>query len=212
MSAPQPRPITILIAALGGEGGGVLTDWIVSAAAQLNFPMQSTSIPGVAQRTGATTYYIEIVPVPAHELPARPVLALAPGVGLDVLEVLLPGVEILLARLQPRVAVAEHGLLLLDRPLQSIDFGIHHDDILCEVGIAAVERIDRISDHPLGETAHLGNHPRELLEVDVKGLDRVLGHRGHGYLHSNRFRRVGTAAPRKLVNAPHAFRRPRRPP
>jgi indolepyruvate ferredoxin oxidoreductase, beta subunit len=81
MSAPQPRPITILIAALGGEGGGVLTDWIVSAAAQLNFPVQSTSIPGVAQRTGATTYYIEIVPVPAPELPARPVLALAPGVG-----------------------------------------------------------------------------------------------------------------------------------
>src|SRR5262249_8124114 len=81
MSAPQPRPLTILIAALGGEGGGVLTDWIVSAAAQLDFPVQSTSIPGVAQRTGATTYYIEIVPVPAHELPARPVLALAPGVG-----------------------------------------------------------------------------------------------------------------------------------
>src|SRR5215470_171210 len=81
MSVPQPRPITILIAALGGEGGGVLTDWIVSAAAQLNFPVQSTSIPGVAQRTGATTYYIEIVPVPAHDLPARPVLALAPGVG-----------------------------------------------------------------------------------------------------------------------------------
>ena len=81
MSVPQPRPITILIAALGGEGGGVLTDWIVSAAAQLNFPVQSTSIPGVAQRTGATTYYIEILPVTAHELPARPVLALAPGVG-----------------------------------------------------------------------------------------------------------------------------------
>src|SRR6516162_3967335 len=68
MSAPQPRPITILIAALGGEGGGVLTDWIVSAAAQLDLPVQSTSIPGVAQRTGATTYYIEIVPVPAREL------------------------------------------------------------------------------------------------------------------------------------------------
>jgi indolepyruvate ferredoxin oxidoreductase beta subunit len=81
MSAPQPRPITVLIAALGGEGGGVLTDWIVGAAAQLKFPVQSTSIPGVAQRTGATTYYIEIVPVPGHELPGRPVLALAPGVG-----------------------------------------------------------------------------------------------------------------------------------
>jgi indolepyruvate ferredoxin oxidoreductase, beta subunit len=81
MNAPQVRPITILIAALGGEGGGVLTDWIVTAAAQLGFPVQSTSIPGVAQRTGATTYYIEIVPVPARELGGRPVLALAPGIG-----------------------------------------------------------------------------------------------------------------------------------
>ena len=82
MSDPHARPITILIAALGGEGGGVLTDWIVAAASQLDFPVQSTSIPGVAQRTGATTYYIEIVPVPRHDLGGRrPVLALAPGVG-----------------------------------------------------------------------------------------------------------------------------------
>ncbi len=81
MSGPQPRPVAILIAALGGEGGGVLTDWIVAASSQLDFPVQSTSIPGVAQRTGATTYYIELVPVPRRELPARPVLALAPGIG-----------------------------------------------------------------------------------------------------------------------------------
>jgi len=80
MSAP--RPITMLIAALGGEGGGVLTEWIVAAAAAAGFPVQSTSIPGVAQRTGATTYYIEILPVPARDLNGkRPVLALTPGVG-----------------------------------------------------------------------------------------------------------------------------------
>jgi indolepyruvate ferredoxin oxidoreductase beta subunit len=74
--------MTILIAALGGEGGGVLTDWIVAAAASQNFPVQSTSIPGVAQRTGATTYHIELVPAvqPASET-RRPILALAPGVG-----------------------------------------------------------------------------------------------------------------------------------
>jgi indolepyruvate ferredoxin oxidoreductase beta subunit len=78
----SPRPITMLIAALGGEGGGVLTQWIVSAAAQAGFPVQSTSIPGVAQRTGATTYYIEILPVKTAELGGkRPVLALTPGVG-----------------------------------------------------------------------------------------------------------------------------------
>jgi indolepyruvate ferredoxin oxidoreductase beta subunit len=77
-----PRPITILIAALGGEGGGVLTNWIVEAAAKCGFPVQSTSIPGVAQRTGATTYYIEILPVQREELGGKhPVLALAPGIG-----------------------------------------------------------------------------------------------------------------------------------
>ncbi len=44
--------------------------------------MQSTSIPGVAQRTGATTYYIEIFPVKTQALGGRrPVLALTPGIG-----------------------------------------------------------------------------------------------------------------------------------
>ncbi len=81
MSMPE-RPIAILIAALGGEGGGVLTNWLIDAAARCGFPAQSTSIPGVAQRTGSTTYYIEILPQPAHELGGkRPVLALAPGIG-----------------------------------------------------------------------------------------------------------------------------------
>jgi indolepyruvate ferredoxin oxidoreductase beta subunit len=56
------RPVTLLIAALGGEGGGVLTDWVVGAAMAAGLPVQSTSIPGVAQRTGATTYYVEIYP------------------------------------------------------------------------------------------------------------------------------------------------------
>jgi indolepyruvate ferredoxin oxidoreductase beta subunit len=78
----ETRPVTLLIAALGGEGGGVLTDWIVSAAEARGFPVQSTSIPGVAQRTGATTYYIEMFPAPLSQLGGkRPVLALSPGVG-----------------------------------------------------------------------------------------------------------------------------------
>ena len=81
-SMTSARPITMLIAALGGEGGGVLTQWIVSAAAQAGFPVQSTSIPGVAQRTGATTYYVEILPTKIADLNGkRPVLALTPGVG-----------------------------------------------------------------------------------------------------------------------------------
>ncbi|CAA7615384.1 Indolepyruvate oxidoreductase subunit B [Candidatus Terasakiella magnetica] len=76
------KPITILIGAMGGEGGGVLTDWLVEAAGAEGYAVQSTSVPGVAQRTGATNYYIEIYPTPLAQLNGqRPILALAPSVG-----------------------------------------------------------------------------------------------------------------------------------
>ncbi len=82
MSANSERPVCLLIAALGGEGGGVLTDWIVGAVDEEGYPVQSTSIPGVAQRTGATTYYIEIYPKKWSELDGRrPVLGLYPSPG-----------------------------------------------------------------------------------------------------------------------------------
>lgn len=82
MSELPQRPVTILIAALGGEGGGVLADWLVDAATHQGFPVQSTSIPGVAQRTGATTYYVEIFPASRDALGGRsPVFALTPGPG-----------------------------------------------------------------------------------------------------------------------------------
>ena len=82
MKAETATPVSILIAALGGEGGGVLSNWLVESAIAAGFPVQSTSIPGVAQRTGATTYYLEIFPVPTNELGDRePVLTLTPGPG-----------------------------------------------------------------------------------------------------------------------------------
>ena len=82
MSEPLVRPITVLIAAMGGEGGGVLTDWVVKAAEHAGLLVQSTSIPGVAQRTGATTYYVEIFPIPISELAGRePVFAVDPTFG-----------------------------------------------------------------------------------------------------------------------------------
>jgi indolepyruvate ferredoxin oxidoreductase beta subunit len=75
-------PITILIAALGGEGGGVLAEWLVDTARLAGCPAQSTSIPGVAQRTGATTYYIEVYPEPLSPLQGRaPILSLLPVPG-----------------------------------------------------------------------------------------------------------------------------------
>lgn len=78
----QQKPITLLICALGGEGGGVLTEWLVDIALASGYAAQSTSIPGVAQRTGATTYYLEVFPVPLAELKGkRPVFSLNPVPG-----------------------------------------------------------------------------------------------------------------------------------
>jgi indolepyruvate ferredoxin oxidoreductase beta subunit len=76
------RPITIAILALGGEGGGVLADWIVDLAEHGGYLAQATSVPGVAQRTGATVYYVELFPkVAARAAGRQPVLGLLPMPG-----------------------------------------------------------------------------------------------------------------------------------
>ncbi len=80
MSDTTPRPITIAILAMGGEGGGVLAEWIVDLAEHGGYIAQMTSVPGVAQRTGATNYYVELFP---KSLAAgrAPVMALTPVPG-----------------------------------------------------------------------------------------------------------------------------------
>ena len=68
----KPRAISIAILAMGGEGGGVLADWLIDLAERNGFAVQATSVPGVAQRTGATIYYLEMFPlgdVPAGGAP-----------------------------------------------------------------------------------------------------------------------------------------------
>ncbi|MBX3605460.1 MAG: indolepyruvate oxidoreductase subunit beta family protein [Piscinibacter sp.] len=75
-------PITVLVCALGGEGGGVLSEWLYELAVRCGHSAQATSIPGVAQRTGATTYYIEICPLADEVLGGlRPVFSLNPVPG-----------------------------------------------------------------------------------------------------------------------------------
>ena len=79
-SSRVTRPISIAIAALGGQGGGVLAEWLVAVAELHGWMVQSTSVPGVAQRTGTTVYYVEMSPKPQPgERP--PVFALMPVPG-----------------------------------------------------------------------------------------------------------------------------------
>ena len=108
MTEQAPRRITIAVLAMGGEGGGVLADWIVDLAEHTGYLVQTTSIPGVAQRTGATNYYLELFPRAAAKAAGRdPVLGLIP----------VPGdVDIVIAsELMEAGRAVQRGLVTADR-------------------------------------------------------------------------------------------------
>ncbi len=58
-SSPVPRPITVLVAAVGGQGGQLFSQWLFSAAREAGFYPVGVGLPGLSQREGATTYYLE---------------------------------------------------------------------------------------------------------------------------------------------------------
>lgn len=103
-----PRAIRIAILAMGGEGGGVLADWIVDLAEHAGYVAQTTSVPGVAQRTGATIYYVEMFPI-VPGAPGEPVLGMMPTPG---------EVDIVLAsELMEAGRAVQRGLVTPDRTL-----------------------------------------------------------------------------------------------
>ena len=101
------EPIKIAILAMGGEGGGVLADWIVNLGEENGYFAQTTSVPGVAQRTGATIYYVELFPGADAPQARVPVLSQAP----------LPGdVDIVLAsELMEGGRAVQRGFVTSDR-------------------------------------------------------------------------------------------------
>jgi len=54
--------IKILIPAVGGQGGAVLTEWLIKALEIEEYDVQGISLPGLSQRGGSTTHYIEAYP------------------------------------------------------------------------------------------------------------------------------------------------------
>lgn len=86
--APRPRDarvdgiLKLAIMAVGGQGGGVLTGWVEAVARAAGYAVQATSVAGVAQRTGATIYYVEMAPPDG----GTPVFSLMPAAGdVDIL-------------------------------------------------------------------------------------------------------------------------------
>ena len=69
--------IKLAVLAVGGQGGGVLTGWIEALARANGYACQATSVAGVAQRTGATVYYVEMCPATDRQ----PIFNLMPAGG-----------------------------------------------------------------------------------------------------------------------------------
>src|SRR5437016_6184841 len=170
-----PRPIAMLIAALGGEGGGVLTDWIVAAAGAQGLPVQSTSIPGVAQRTGATTYYIEVMPATLAALGGkRPVLALTPSGGdVDV---------VLASELMEGARAIRHDGKAVDANLRGFRAGVAaataataraaHDGKRRHGAVRSVAALEAEANAIM---------PASAIEIVVEGLRRTAAYQDAGY-------------------------------
>jgi indolepyruvate ferredoxin oxidoreductase beta subunit len=76
------RTLKLTIAALGGQGGHVLSSWLIEIAERSGWLVQATSVPGVAQRTGSTLYYLEFLARATAQSRGRdPVMALMPVPG-----------------------------------------------------------------------------------------------------------------------------------
>jgi indolepyruvate ferredoxin oxidoreductase beta subunit len=145
----RTRPITLTIAALGGQGGGVVTDWLVMAAHRAGYFVQATSVPGVAQRTGATIYYMEFFPRSDAPDGREPIMALMPNPG---------DVDIVVASEWMEAGRAiNRGLVTLDRTTL----------------IASTHR-----DYTIGEKINLGDgraSSRELFEIATANAAKLIG-------------------------------------
>jgi indolepyruvate ferredoxin oxidoreductase beta subunit len=147
------QPIKIAILAMGGEGGGVLADWIVELGEHNGWIAQTTSVPGVAQRTGATIYYVELYPASRAQADGgTPVLALMP----------LPGdVDVVLAsELMEAGRAVQRGLVTPDRT--TLIASTHRVYSITEKAAMADGRVD---DHEL--LAHAANAAKRFVRFDM---------------------------------------------
>ncbi len=144
----NPAAFKLAIAALGGQGGGVLTQWLLRAAESSGFIAQSTSVPGVAQRTGATLYYLEFFPrAAALAAGAEPVLALMPNPGdVDLVaasELMEAGRAIqrgLVARDRTTLVVSTHRVYTISEK-SALGDGLSDSETVLQVARASVRRL-----------------------------------------------------------------------
>ena len=136
--------IKLAVLAVGGQGGGVLTSWIEGLARANGFVAQATSVAGVAQRTGATVYYVEMAPAG----PQMPVFSLMPSAGdVDVMitaEMMEAGRSIMRGFVTPDRTVlitSTHRALAVSEKMVPGDGIASSDEVMAAAGLAARQLI-----------------------------------------------------------------------
>ncbi len=214
---PKPDQITKLaVMAVGGQGGGVLAGWIEDVARANGYAVQATSVAGVAQRTGATIYYLEMAP----KTDRTPVFSLLPAAGdVDILiaaEMMEAGRAIIRGFVTPdrtTLIASTHRALAVSEKTVPGDGIANADEVRAAAGIAAQRLIlmdmeamataagSVISASLFGALAGSGvlPFPREAFEAAIraggKGIEPSLRAFAAGYKGAQ----TGVAAP---VTAP----------
>src|SRR3989338_7926937 len=132
--------IKLACLAVGGQGGGVLTGWIETVARANGYVCQATSVAGVAQRTGATVYYVEMAPASARP----PIFSLAPAAGdVDIMisaELMEAGRSIMRGFVTPDRTVlitSTHRALAVSEKMEPGDGIANGAEVLAAADIAA---------------------------------------------------------------------------
>jgi indolepyruvate ferredoxin oxidoreductase beta subunit len=134
--------LKLAVLAVGGQGGGVLTAWIEDMARAGGHAVQATSVAGVAQRTGATVYYVEMAPWRAGE--PVPVFSLMPAAGdVDVMitaEMMEAGRAILRGFVTPdrtTLITSTHRALAVSEKMVPGDGIASSEEVMAAAGVAA---------------------------------------------------------------------------
>ncbi|MFT6676391.1 MAG: indolepyruvate ferredoxin oxidoreductase beta subunit [Sulfitobacter sp.] len=220
---PQKTPdarvgdiLKLAVLAVGGQGGGVLTGWIEALARSQGYVCQATSVAGVAQRTGATIYYVEMAP----KSDLSPVFALAPSGGdVDVMiaaEMMEVGRSIMRGFVTPdrtTLIGSTHRALAVSEKMAPGD-GIADADevraaaevaaqrlILADMDRLAVEQGSVISSSLFGALAGSGALPfpraafEEAIRAGGKGVEASLRGFAAGYEAAQQGEERGEAVP-----------------
>jgi len=136
--------VKICILAVGGQGGGVLSGWVTDVAQRAGWHVQSTSVAGVAQRTGATIYYVEMMPRDPARPHDAPVLSLSPSPGdVDILiaaELAEAGRAVLRGFVTPErttLIASSHRMLAVSEKIVPGDGRADSDTVIRRAGEAA---------------------------------------------------------------------------